>query len=65
MPACTSTTAHAFITGDALKPHVQDALDEIEYVTGSTSTTGAHDAPRTDIRSRSSFATWKSAMKTG
>ena len=27
------------ITGDALKPHVQDALDEIEYVTGSTSTT--------------------------
>jgi alpha-N-arabinofuranosidase len=27
------------ITGDALRPHVQDALDEIEYVTGSTSTT--------------------------
>jgi alpha-N-arabinofuranosidase len=27
------------ITGDALKPHVQDALDEIEYVTGSASTT--------------------------
>ena len=27
------------ITGDALKPHVQDALDEIEYITGSTSTT--------------------------
>jgi alpha-N-arabinofuranosidase len=27
------------ITGDAIKPHVQDALDEIEYVTGSTSTT--------------------------
>jgi alpha-N-arabinofuranosidase len=27
------------ITGDALKPHVQDALDEIEYVTGNTSTT--------------------------
>ena len=27
------------LTGDALKPHVQDALDEIEYVTGSTSTT--------------------------
>ncbi len=27
------------ITGDALKPHVQDALDEIEYVTGSTNTT--------------------------
>jgi alpha-N-arabinofuranosidase len=27
------------VTGDALKPHVQDALDEIEYVTGSTSTT--------------------------
>jgi alpha-N-arabinofuranosidase len=26
------------ITGDALKPHVQDALDEIEYVTGSTNT---------------------------
>ena len=26
------------LTGDALKPHVQDALDEIEYVTGSTST---------------------------
>jgi alpha-N-arabinofuranosidase len=23
------------VTGDALKPHVQDALDEIEYVTGS------------------------------
>jgi len=27
------------ITGEALKPHVQDALDEIEYITGSTSTT--------------------------
>src|SRR4029434_5454410 len=27
------------ITGDELKPHVRDALDEIEYVTGSTSTT--------------------------
>jgi len=27
------------ITGDALKPHVQEALDEIEYVTGSTGTT--------------------------
>jgi alpha-N-arabinofuranosidase len=27
------------LTGDALKPHVQDALDEIEYVTGSSSTT--------------------------
>jgi alpha-N-arabinofuranosidase len=27
------------LTGDALKPHVQDALDEIEYITGSTSTT--------------------------
>ena len=27
------------LTGDALKPHVQDALDEIEYATGATSTT--------------------------
>src|SRR5262249_55580004 len=27
------------ITGEALKPHVQDALEEIEYVTGSASTT--------------------------
>jgi alpha-N-arabinofuranosidase len=27
------------ITGDALKPHVQDALDEIEYVTGGVDTT--------------------------
>ena len=26
------------ITGDALKPHVQEALDEIEYITGNTST---------------------------
>jgi alpha-N-arabinofuranosidase len=26
------------LTGDALKPHVQDALDEIEYITGSTNT---------------------------
>jgi alpha-N-arabinofuranosidase len=26
------------ITGDALKPHVQDALDEIEYITGDTRT---------------------------
>jgi alpha-L-arabinofuranosidase len=26
-------------TGDDLKPHVQDALDEIEYVTGDASTT--------------------------
>ena len=27
------------LTGDELKPHVQDALDEIEYVTGGTNTT--------------------------
>jgi alpha-N-arabinofuranosidase len=27
------------LTGDELKPHVQDALDEIEYITGATSTT--------------------------
>ncbi len=27
------------VTGDALKPHVQDALDEIEYATGGTNTT--------------------------
>jgi len=27
------------LTGDALKPHVQDALDEIEYVTGDAKTT--------------------------
>ena len=27
------------LTGEELKPHVQDALDEIEYVTGATSTT--------------------------
>jgi alpha-N-arabinofuranosidase len=26
------------ITGDGLKPHVQDALDEIEYITGDTKT---------------------------
>lgn len=26
------------ITGDALKPHVQEALDEIEYITGDTKT---------------------------
>jgi alpha-N-arabinofuranosidase len=26
------------LTGDELKPHVQDALDEIEYVTGATNT---------------------------
>jgi alpha-N-arabinofuranosidase len=26
------------ITGDALKPHVQDALDEIEYITGDANT---------------------------
>ena len=26
------------ITGDALKPHVQDALDEIEYITGDAKT---------------------------
>jgi alpha-L-arabinofuranosidase len=26
------------ITGDALRPHVQDALDEIEYVTGAPTT---------------------------
>jgi len=26
------------VTGDALKPHVQDALDEIEYVTGDAKT---------------------------
>ena len=27
------------VTGDALKPHVQDALDEIEYITGDAKTT--------------------------
>ena len=27
------------LTGDALEPHVQDALDEIEYVIGGTNTT--------------------------
>jgi alpha-N-arabinofuranosidase len=27
------------ITGEELKPHVQDALDEIEYITGGTNTT--------------------------
>lgn len=27
------------ITGDALKPHVQDALDEIEYIIGDVNTT--------------------------
>src|SRR5687767_6636209 len=32
-------TGANILTGDALKPHVQDALDEIEYITGSTSTT--------------------------
>lgn len=33
------------VTGDALKPYVQDALDEIEYITGSvTSTWGAKRA---------------------
>jgi alpha-N-arabinofuranosidase len=26
------------VTGDALKPHVQDALDEIEYITGDAKT---------------------------
>ena len=26
------------VTGDALKPHIQDALDEIEYVTGDAAT---------------------------
>jgi len=26
------------LTGDALKPHVQEALDEIEYITGNTNT---------------------------
>lgn len=26
------------ITGEALKPHIQDALDEIEYITGDTNT---------------------------
>lgn len=28
-----------YVTGDALAPFVQDALDEIEYITGDTSTT--------------------------
>ncbi|MET9913268.1 LamG-like jellyroll fold domain-containing protein [Streptomyces sp. NPDC006476] len=33
------------VTGDALKPYIQDALDEIEYVTGpATSTWGAKRA---------------------
>jgi alpha-N-arabinofuranosidase len=27
-----------YVTGDELKPHIQDALDEIEYVTGDSNT---------------------------
>ncbi len=34
--------------GKDLLPYVQDALDEIEYVTGDKSTTWAHAAPPTD-----------------
>jgi alpha-L-arabinofuranosidase len=39
--------------GPDLEPYVQDALDEIEYVTGGAIPSGARSAPRTGIRRRS------------
>ena len=39
MPGLHIDNGAKIVTGDALKPHVQDALDEIEYITGNTSTT--------------------------
>ena len=50
--------------GPALEPYVQDALDEIEYVTGGATPNGARSASKTAIRLRSRCITSKSATKT-
>ena len=51
--------------GPDLEPFVQEALEEIEYVTGDTRTPGARGARRTAIPRRSSSTMSKSATKTG
>ena len=38
-PATRKRTSSVVAPGTALQPYVQDALDEIQYVTGDTSTT--------------------------
>ncbi len=40
--------------GPDLEPYVQDALDEIEYVTGDATTKWGAERPKTAIRRRSS-----------
>ena len=47
-----------------LEPYVQDALDEIEYLTGDARHQWGAHAPRTATPHRSSSTTWKSATKT-
>ena len=50
--------------GADLEPYVQDALDELEYVTGGPRRSGAPSARKTDTPLPSSSPTSKSATKT-
>ena len=61
------TLRHDYIpAGPKLEPYVQEAIEEIEYVTGDASTKwGAQRAQGRLSRSRSSCATSRSATRTG
>ena len=61
------TLTHDYVPpGAELEPYVQEALEEIEYVTGDANTTsGARNAARTVIPRRSNCATSRSATRTG
>jgi alpha-N-arabinofuranosidase len=50
--------------GPDLQPYVQDALDEIQYLVGNTSTTWAPNARRTDTRHHFRFNLWRLVTKT-
>jgi hypothetical protein len=50
--------------GPDLQPYVQDALDEIQYITGSTSTPWGHNAQQTVTWRRFRLSMSRSAMKT-
>jgi alpha-N-arabinofuranosidase len=51
--------------GAALEPYVQDALDEIEYVTGGADTKWGAERARTGIQRPSRCTTSRSATRTG
>lgn len=53
------------VTGEALRPFVQDALDQIEYITGPATSPGAPGAPPTATPRRTRSRTWRSATRTG